>query len=120
MESNGKPAAERAKLLENIQVLVPQDAEGLARYPNLLDLLLPRYVAGTCTRQAGKLSLRVEGPSFKVGIDCPTEGVQTFIHVESLWKALECVEKALASGKCLWMPNYESAKKGRPKIDKSI
>jgi hypothetical protein len=117
MKANSKPAPERANCLNGLTALVPQDAEGQTRYPVILDLLLPRWRGNTMTRQAGRLSIRVEGAGFRVTLDCPTEGLLTHIHVASLADLLKTVEDHVSKGRANWQPNYETQKRGRPVID---
>lgn len=115
MKTENKVAVERAALLETLCVICPDDPTALANMPTLLDLLMPRWRDGHQTRQAGKLTIRADAAAWRIGLECPTEGVQTFMVVESLVGLLEQFELHLATGKARWQMTYAAQKKaGRP------
>lgn len=113
-----KPKAQKAKPLESLNSLVPQDAKGAELYPNLMDCLMPRWVDGQCVRQSGSLRMRIVGSWFLLSLTCPTEGVETSVTLDTVVKALEALEKTIASGKAVWTPTFERQKKaGQARID---
>lgn len=117
MSEKKKPGPERAKVLQGVIPLVPQDEEGLRRLPTILDLLSPRWVEGVQTRLAGRLAIRVEGSCFRISVECPTEGLMTSVLVDSLVDALDALERVVASGKASWQLTYDAAKRSRQAID---
>jgi hypothetical protein len=112
-----KPAVERASILKGVTVLLPQDPAGVQRYPTVSDLLCPRWVDGTMTRMAGRVSIRVEGSCYRVTIECPTEGLMTSIVLASLVECLDALEAVVASGQAKWQLTYEAAKRSRQAMD---
>lgn len=111
-----KMVVERAKVLQNLAPLVPQDGPGLKRYPVLLDLLTPRWSDGQQTRMAGRLAIRVEGSYFRVTVECPTEGLMTSVVTDSLVDMLDALEANVASGKAAWQQTYDAARKSRKSL----
>lgn len=104
---------ERAAVLKNLQLLVPQDPEAASQYPLFTDLLLPRYEGDACTRQGGVVRIRANGTCWLVSIECPSEGVQTVLALSSLHDFCVQVEKALGSGTLNWSETWEVQKKRR-------
>lgn len=117
MKKNGKPRAERADCLSKLGDLLPCDIEGKQLYPTLTDLLTPRFKDGVLTRLGSKLSIRVDGSCYVVVVDCPTEGVQAVVSLETLHTMLEEIERYVSSGRAVWSMNYESRKKARRGLD---
>lgn len=120
MEANGKPKAEKAKVLERVTFCLPDDESGLALFPNVYDLLTPRWKDGVITRQPGRLTLKPDGSSWRVSIECPTEGLQTTVVVKSLESALSEVEDLVTSNKAHWGLTWALQKKNLPTIDKPV
>lgn len=120
MDKNGKPKVEAAKLLAGVTFSTPADKEARKLVPNLFDLLCPRYRDGICTRQPGRLSIKVDGGCYRVVIECPTEGVQTALAVESIVGLAELVEALLLNGKPHWGMTWQKAKRNLPTIDDAV
>jgi hypothetical protein len=120
MSENGKPKPERARVLEHVTFALPDDETGKTLFPNLFDLLTPRWKDGAVTRQEGRLSLKPDGSSWRVSIECPTEGLQTSFVVHSL-ETLLCEAENHVSGKsCHWGLTWNLKKKNLPVLDSSI
>jgi hypothetical protein len=94
-----------------------EDHCGAERYPHVVELCRPIFDAGVMVRQPAKVSIRVESGSWRVSIDCPTEGVVCVMVIDSIIDFWENVEAQLLGGKVHWSPNYESSKKMRPTLD---
>lgn len=120
MESNGKPKPERAKCLERVTFTLPDDEGGKALFPLLFDLLTPRWKEGVVTRQPGRLSLKPDGSSWRISIECPTEGLQTSFIVNSLESAFMEAECLIESGKAHWGLTWQKQKKNLPVVDEVI
>lgn len=114
-KSNGK--VETAKCLAGLNVVMLQDDAGKTACPTLVDLLSGRWRDGNMTRQPGKLTMRQEGSGWLVTIDCPTEGVQARIRLQTLLNVAEQIETLVSSGHCQWTPDYISQRKARPRVD---
>lgn len=115
-----KPVVEVADILKGLTLAKIDDEAGKLLYPIVFDLLAPRYKDGACTRQAGKLTLKVEVGTWQVQIECPSEKVQTRLYVRSLDNFLQDVENLLASGKMQWGPTWDRAKKDKPALESPI
>jgi len=117
---NKKPKIETAKVLAGVTFSTPADKEARKAFPNLFDLLCPRYRDGVCTRQAGRLTVRVDGGAYRVQIECPTEQVQTIFMVESLFTLMSDTEALLLTGKLHWGMTWAKARKNLPTLDDSV
>lgn len=117
MSKNGKPKVQVAKILAGLRFSAPDDADGKKAFPNVFELLAPLWADGKLVRQAGRMSLKPDGGSWRVSIECPTECVQTTVIVKSLKTALEEAEGAIASGKAHFGPTWQSQKKNLPVVD---
>jgi len=112
-----KPKAEAAKLLRAFKETTPADERAKKATPNLLDVLLPIFRDGVCTRQGGRLSVSADGGSWRVSLECPTEGLATIILVDSLATLQDELEAVLASGRARWGLSWDRKKKNLPRID---
>jgi len=115
-----KPKARVAKSLQGVIVKLLKDDAAKKATPTLLDLLLPMYEGNSCVRQPGRLSIVAEGGAWRVSIECPTEGVQTSIMVNSLDSIQEELEAVLRDHKAHWGPSWKVRKKNLPTIDGSV
>jgi len=114
-----KPKVAVASYLKDAVTARLDDEEGLKAFPALMECLLPQYDDGALVRQAGKLTVRVEGAHWLVQLDCPTEKVTGRIHCSSLAEVLGQMDKAIADGREIFTPQYERNKK-LPTIDPVI
>ncbi|MFZ1006817.1 MAG: hypothetical protein WAN65_08275 [Candidatus Sulfotelmatobacter sp.] len=96
------------------------DEMGKDKYPNLYAHIDPIYDGLTIRRQAGRLSIMVDGSYYRVTLSCPTEKIQTIFILESLVDLLENVEKSLAEGKQVYSPVFDRSKKSKPTLDDLI
>jgi hypothetical protein len=113
-----KPVA--AKVLESVTFQLPDDAGGQVMYPNLFDLLTPRWEGSVMTRQAGRMSIKPDGSMWRVSIECPTEGLQTSFCVRMLDTLFAEAEKHVSSGTAHWGLTWAKQKKHLPVIDSPI
>ena len=120
MNENGKPKPESASCLQGVTFALPDDEAGQVLFPTLWDLLTPRWKDGKLTRQAGRLSLKPDGSSWRMSIECPTEGLQTSLLIKSLESALAEADAHCASGKAHWGLTWALQRKNLPTIDKAI
>lgn len=112
-----KPAPERASVFDKVVASAPQDDKAEELWPNLWELIMPKYKDGICTRQPGSLRIKVEGSYFRVYLECPTEGLCTSIMLATMNNAFEAFEGAAARGELNWVPTFDRAKKNKPVID---
>lgn len=112
MRKNGK-AAQESNPLELGKNACPEDAEALAKWPMLCNLLWPRFKDGKCVRGAGRVTVKCIGGYYVVAVACPTEQVQTTLVFESLVNLLDQLESSVQSSICVWLPDFESQKKAR-------
>jgi len=103
----------RARALENVIVLTPQDEGAEARWPLLLDLLMPRYSGEACVRRPAVLKIDARGNAWSVSLVCPSEGVQCTTTHASLVDVFNEVERLLGSGTLHWIETWEAQKKAR-------
>lgn len=115
-----RPGPQAAKTLQKVSVDTLTDPEAKKTLPTLLDVLLPIYRDGTMTRQAGRMTISPDGSSWRVAIDCPTEGLQCVLMIDSLQTLLADCEKLLASGVVRWGQSWSRRKKSLPVIDDLI
>lgn len=120
MNNNGKQKPQKAKVLEAITFVNVDDDGGRHLYPNIFDLLTPRWVDGQVVRQAGRLTLKPDGSSWRVSIECPTEGLQTTLVVRSLETMMPEVEDHVTSGKAHWGLTWALQRKNLPTIEKRV
>ena len=115
--TNGKPSVERADIFSGAHVGVWFDDAAKKTLPNLFDCLSARWRDGKCTRQAGRLRFSFNTGCLVVTLECPTEGLQTSLWVNSLTTALEEFESYLVGGKVNWALTYQNAKKHLPTVE---
>lgn len=104
---------ERARVLKDLQVLVPQDDEAASQYPLLIDLLLPRYEGEQCTRQGATVRIKANGTCWMVSIECPSEGMQTALGLSTLHDFCAQVERQLGGSQLNWAETWQVQKKRR-------
>lgn len=119
-ENGKKPKAMKAKLFDKVKPDKMKDDAAKKEMPNLLDVLLPIWEGSTMLRQPGRLSISPDGGSWRVTVECPTEGLQTVLMTDSLPTLLIDVEKLLASGSARWGMSWQRRKKNLPTIDDLI
>lgn len=101
--------------------LSPHDDEAVKAYPVLMSLLLPRHNATKrLTREAGGLTVKIDGSVYRISVTCPTEGLQCVLVTDSLIDLLGQLELALAGPSVAWTPTYDSKKRSRRDLDKSL
>jgi hypothetical protein len=104
-------------LLHGRRVLLPDDDAAAKLWPTLWSLLMPVYDAsGRLCREAGSVSVRLDGSVFRLGVSCPTEGLQTHTLVSHLGDVLSALEHHVNRSDCSWVPDYESTKKHKQKL----
>lgn len=119
-ETNGngkKPAPEAVDILRSLSIAQPTDPGGQEHFPVLCKLLYPIYRGTTCTRQAGRLTVAVQGTYYRVTLECPTERLMTSFNAATVDALFDQIERHVTSGKCEWEPNWDSKKKSRPVIE---
>lgn len=90
----------------------PHDDDADRLWPNLMQLLLPKYDSShRLTREAGVLTLRVDGSLFRVSVVCPSEAVQTAVAMHSVVDLLSQVERYLSSDMLDWTPTFDKKKR---------
>jgi hypothetical protein len=106
---NGSPV----KTLIASRLQAPNDQAGVAKWPVLTELLFPVWKDGKCVRQSGDMKIRLVGGYYLLTLHCPTEQLETTLTAETLVDALDALETLLASGKAVWMPDWNATKKTR-------
>jgi hypothetical protein len=101
-----------AELMRQVAA-TPQDDAAKKAWPTMWACLTPVWRAGKCTRQSGKMSIRLSGSWFILTISCPTEGLQASVGSESLSSLFDALEAKLRDPACQWEPDWESTKKTR-------
>ena len=96
------------------------DQSGKETYPSLHSCLLPIFEEGKLVRPGARLTITVEGPIYRLKLDCPYEVIQCSLAVVSLIDALAVLETALASGMVNWTPGYKATKNRKTLLDKPI
>lgn len=120
MADKPKPKKVVPKILQNVKFSPPADPVGLEAYPTLYELLSPSWIDGKLVREGGRMTVKSDGPAFRVSIECPSEGVQTSFIVESLDKLMENAEKILSQGHMHWGLTWSRQKKNLQAIDNAI
>jgi hypothetical protein len=120
MSDKPKPKKVVPRILQNVKFSPPADQPGLKAFPTLYELLSPSWIDGKLVREGGRLSIKSDGPSFRVSIECPSEGVQTSFIVESLDKIMENSEKILSQGQMHWGLTWSRQKKNLQALDNAI
>ena len=125
MSKSKKPKTDAPKVhvpafLKDAALARLDDQKALAELPTLCECLLPVYEGTTLIRQAGRISISVEGAHWKVSLDCPSERLATTFAAESLADCLASLEAALKAGHVVWRPGYNKSKKPLPTIDELI
>lgn len=112
---------EYAPILVGRVGMCPHDDQATHDYPTLMQLMLPRYRDDRClTREAGSLTVKVDGSLFRVTITCPTEGLVGAILMREMSDLLLHIERALSEGRFAWTPTYDAKKRARRGLDKSV
>lgn len=116
-----KPAPRACSRLAEIGPLVPHDELGATALGALHELLQPIYDRGVLVRQPGTLRMQLVGADYVWTLDCPTEGVQFTIALESLVDALHDFNAYLNGPDVKAKPGYVPRnKKKLPKLDTLI
>lgn len=117
---NGKPKARPCKVLaKHVQQTIKDDLAKKST-PMLLDTLLAAWEGNVMVRQPARLSLVDDGGSWRVTIECPTEGQAATFMCDSLATLLGELETMLASGKTHWGLSWQRRKKNLPTVDEYI
>ena len=109
-----------ASFLKDAVLARLDDPEGVKAYPILYEALAPVFDGTTLVRQPGKMTVRVEGASWQVTLDFPTEVLQTRLYAPSLADLLAKVEEYLRSGTLVFTPGWKKSKKPLPTVDDPI
>jgi hypothetical protein len=120
MSKAKKPSVHVAKVLRDAVSAKLDDPSGSSAFPVLSECLLPVYDGLLWKRQAGKLSISVEGAHWRVNLQCPTEGLQMTFVCETLVGVLEALEAFLASGRAVWTPGWNKHRGRLPTVDDII
>lgn len=112
-KTNGKAEVSPLALLMKQVGSSPSDEEAENKWPTLWSCLAPIWVKGKCTRQSGRLSIRLSGSWFVATVSCPTEGLQASVGSESLTGLFDALEAKLRDPACQWEPDWEATKKTR-------
>lgn len=92
--------------------LSPHDDEAAQQWPLLIEMLLPKYDdKGRLTREAGILSIKVDGPVFRVSMICPSEEGQTVMTLSSIVGLLDQLEVILNDPRTVWTKTFDSKKR---------
>ena len=111
-EKEGKIEPTLNKRLLGKVGLAPSDDSAAKEYPTLCELLFPVYdEKKRLTREAGVLSLRIDGQLYRVTLVCPTEGVQTTLETTTLLDLFEQLERHCYGTSAAWVPTYDRKKK---------
>ena len=113
-------AVERAAIFNGHNPLTLKDPDAAAQYPNVCDVLFPRWKDGKQTRQRGKVTIAPLGAAYRVTVDCPTEVLETSVMLPTLCDLFGQLEAFLASGKAIWVPGYQKNRKALPTVDAVI
>lgn len=101
--------------------LSPHDEEANALFPTLMQVLLPRYNRKKqLTREAGSISVRVDGSLFRCTIYAPTDGVQTTYDTDTLVNLLEQLEEHVSNPKTSWSLTYDKKRKAGHALKKLL
>lgn len=101
--------------------LSPHDDQADKEYPTLMNLLYPRFNdRKKLIREAGSFRCAVDGPLFRIGVECPTEGIQTILATATLMDLLTLIEMHVSDPAAVWTPTYNSKKRARRGLDKSL
>jgi len=94
------------------------DPEALEAFPNLMELILPKYGAdGKQATQEGTLRIAIKGGRWAITLDLPTYVVTGTVMPLSLTTALADLERAIANGMVVFLPGFRKNKKKIPTID---
>lgn len=115
-QSEKKVKAVAARFLAGKSILLPQDDDLKMKYPTIWELLMPTYTGTRCTRETGRLSIKVDGSYYRVTVEAPTERVQTSILLSGLMTLFDDLEKALRDPATSWTPCWEVVKKNKPRV----
>lgn len=117
---NGAPVPHLVERLKSVLTLTLQDDEAFKRWPNLVEMMAPRYKDGALVRQEGNLRLTVRSGRWYVTLECPSERVKcTYSNVSlaSLWDGLEA---ALTSDGVIWEETYKKRQKDLNRLEKPL
>lgn len=87
------------------------DPEALEAFPNLMELILPKYVDGRQVTQEGTLRIAIRGGRWAITLDLPTFVVSGTVMPLSLTSALADLERTISQGSVIWLPGFRKQKK---------
>lgn len=96
------------------------DPDSKARWPHVYDVLVPRWEGITQTYSGGRLTIQVDGASWRLSVDIATALISTSLHVITLTEALDKLELALSEDQLFWGPSWSKRKKKLPTLDDVI
>lgn len=105
-EKNGKAQLPIPEALKGVLQRTVEDPLALERFPQLMELLIPRFSEGKQITEAGRLTISLRGSHWEVRLECPTYLQQCIVVPTSLVTALEGLEGALAQGSVTWSPVF--------------
>lgn len=118
-ENGTQKKVEILPVLQNYVAARLEDQEASVKLPNLLEHIKPCFNGRVMTRQAGRITISVEGSHYRVTLTLPTEKAQTTMIADTLVGVLDALERYLALGTQVYAPTWEKNKK-LPTIDDLI
>jgi hypothetical protein len=77
-----------------------------------MGMLLPKYdEKGRLTREPGILSIKVDGPIFRVALICPSEEGQAVMGFGSLIDLFDRIEASIFAPETIWTKTFDSKKR---------
>jgi hypothetical protein len=109
-----------ASFMSDVALQRIDDPEARAQLPHLWDHIAPIFSGACLQRQAGRITISIEGDHYRVTVSCPTEKVQTTLITSTLLGCLEELNRYLAMPTRVYAPTWERNKKKLPVIDDLI
>lgn len=92
--------------------LSPHDDEAVRLWPELMGMLLPKYDdKKRLTREPGILSLKVDGPIFRVSLICPSEEGQTVFNLTTVVDLFDQLERNVVDPTTVWTRTFDAKKR---------
>jgi len=119
-KSNGKPNIDVPEFLRDAAAARLDDPDTRDKWPHLYDVLVPRFEGVTQTYSGARLSISVEGASWRVSLDIKTALLAASFHSVSLTTVFDTLEEALKEEQLFWGPSWEKRKKKLKTVDDVI
>lgn len=113
MKTNTANGSNGREIVAPAQSSQPVLDDGRPKWPSFEEMLQPKYKNGQLTWEPVSLKIQPQGTYFRVTVHMPTLHQELCFVVVSLATLEEEIERQIASGRLVPMPDWESRERAR-------